>query len=89
MLSTVWIHACIGLHFWLRTKRWYPVWLPWLGMLALMLPTLALAGYIGAGNHFIREAAKDAAFTSRTLADANVSAATFEAIRRTVGRNGN
>src|SRR5204863_9745957 len=22
MLSTIWIHACIGLHFWLRTKRW-------------------------------------------------------------------
>ena len=21
---TLWVHACIGLHFWLRTKRWYP-----------------------------------------------------------------
>jgi len=22
---TVWTHACVGLHFWLRTKRWYRV----------------------------------------------------------------
>jgi adenylate cyclase len=25
-LLTVWIHACIGIHFWLRTKPWYPTW---------------------------------------------------------------
>jgi len=26
---TVWTHACIGIHFWLRTKPWYPGWRPW------------------------------------------------------------
>src|SRR5262249_2871038 len=52
MVSTVWIHACIGLHFWLRTKAWYPRWRPWLALFAVMLPTLALAGYVAAGNHF-------------------------------------
>ncbi len=25
---TVWTHACIGIHYWLRTKRWYPNWRP-------------------------------------------------------------
>jgi adenylate cyclase len=23
-VMTVWVHASIGIHFWLRTKRWYP-----------------------------------------------------------------
>ena len=26
----LWVHACIGLHFWLRTKRCYPAWRPFL-----------------------------------------------------------
>ena len=53
---TLWVHACIGLHFWLRTKRWYPVWLPILGMVGVLIPALALAGYISGGNQILREA---------------------------------
>jgi adenylate cyclase len=55
---TVWVHACIGLHFWLRTKRWYPAWLPLLGALGVLIPSLALAGYISGGNQILREAQK-------------------------------
>jgi adenylate cyclase len=55
---TVWVHACIGLHFWLRTKRWYPAWLPLLGALGVLIPSLALAGYISGGNQMLREAQK-------------------------------
>jgi adenylate cyclase len=53
---TVWVHACIGLHFWLRTKRWYSAWLPMLGALGVLIPSLALAGYISGGNQILREA---------------------------------
>jgi adenylate cyclase len=53
---TLWVHACIGLHFWLRTKRWYPAWLPILGMLGVLIPALALAGYVSGGNQILREA---------------------------------
>jgi adenylate cyclase len=53
---TVWVHACIGLHFWLRTKRWYPAWLPILGMVGVVIPSLALAGYISGGNQVLRAA---------------------------------
>jgi adenylate cyclase len=53
---TVWVHACIGLHFWLRTKRWYPVWLPILGTVGVLIPALALAGYVSGGNQILREA---------------------------------
>ena len=53
---TLWVHACIGLHFWLRTKRWYPAWLPILGMLGVLIPALALAGYVSGGNQILRDA---------------------------------
>jgi adenylate cyclase len=53
---TLWVHACVGLHFWLRTKRWYPAWFPVLGTVGVMIPTLALAGYVSGGNQIVREA---------------------------------
>ena len=53
---TLWAHACIGLHFWLRTKPWYPAWLPILGTLGVLVPALALAGYVAGGNQILREA---------------------------------
>lgn len=55
-LLTLWIHACIGLHFWLRIRRWYPAWLPILGTVAVLIPALALAGFIAGGNYVWREA---------------------------------
>ena len=53
---TVWVHACIGLHFWLRTKRWYPAAFPILATLGVLIPALALAGYVAGGNQIVREA---------------------------------
>jgi adenylate cyclase len=55
-LLTVWIHACIGIHFWLRTKLSYVRWRPLLFGLAVLLPTLALSGYVAAGNQVLRNA---------------------------------
>jgi adenylate cyclase len=56
----VWSHACIGLHFWLRTKRFYTDWVPVFGAIAVLIPALALAGYVGAGNEVMRIAADPA-----------------------------
>jgi hypothetical protein len=53
---TVWIHACIGVHFWLRTKTWYAGWRPLFVGVSLLLPTLALSGYVTAGNQVLRAA---------------------------------
>ena len=36
----------IGLHFWLRTKAWYDRWSPLLLVLAVMIPTVALTGWM-------------------------------------------
>ena len=42
-LVLAWIHACIGVHFWLRFRPWYAGARPWLFAIALLLPTLAEA----------------------------------------------
>ena len=55
-MLTVWIHACIGVHFWLRTKARYTRWRAVFVVLALLLPTLALSGYVAAGNQVLRAA---------------------------------
>jgi len=45
-----WLHACIGVHYWLRFRSWYPRARPWLFAVALLLPTLALLGFVAAGR---------------------------------------
>ncbi len=53
MTATVliaWIHGCIGLHFWLRMKRFYQRAAPWLLGCAVLIPTLALLGFYQAGR---------------------------------------
>jgi adenylate cyclase len=54
-LILAWTHACIGLHFWLRTKVWYASVQAYLALAAIMIPTLAMAGYISAGNRLLAE----------------------------------
>ncbi|MFN4089298.1 MAG: adenylate/guanylate cyclase domain-containing protein [Alphaproteobacteria bacterium] len=46
----VWAHGCIGLHFWLRLQRWYARAVPLLYAGALLLPVLALTGFVVAGR---------------------------------------
>jgi adenylate cyclase len=69
---TVWIHACIGIHFWLRTKTWYTRWRALFVGLGLLLPTLALSGYVTAGNQVLR-AAGDPGYTRLSLENSNLT----------------
>ncbi len=78
---TVWTHAAIGIHFWLRTKRWYPEWRPYFFAFALLLPALALAGFITAGNQILREA-KQKDFVQAVLDDSNITPQSVAAITR-------
>lgn len=78
---TVWTHASIGIHYWLRTKPWYPDWRPFFFAFALLLPALALAGYVTAGNQIRREA-KQPDFVSLALDDANLTKQTMASIVR-------
>jgi len=50
LILLVWVHGCIGLHFWLQSRPWYRrlLWL-WYA-LAVLVPTLAYAGFAEAGR---------------------------------------
>src|SRR5689334_246014 len=50
LLLIVWTHLCFGIHYWLRIRRWYADVQPVLFALALLIPSLALAGFAAAGN---------------------------------------
>jgi adenylate cyclase len=50
VLFIAWGHAMLGLHFWLRARRWYQ---PWRGpalVLAVLVPLLAWLGIVQAGR---------------------------------------
>lgn len=52
-IFAVWIHGCIGLHFWLRLKPWYAPAAPWLLGLAVLWPVLAFLGFADAGQSIL------------------------------------
>ncbi|MDG1168941.1 MAG: adenylate/guanylate cyclase domain-containing protein [Sulfitobacter sp.] len=50
LLLVVWVHGCLGLHFWLRGKAWWRSALPTLIGLATLVPAFALAGFLVEGR---------------------------------------
>ena len=84
-LVLAWLHACIGVHYWLRFRAWYPRAAPWLFAVALLMPTLALLGFVAAGRD-LAALARTPGWTAATLRAANApgpaQAAQLLAIRR-------
>jgi adenylate cyclase len=50
LISVVWTHACIGLHYWLGLRSWYRRTLPVVYAAALLLPVLAFGGFARMGR---------------------------------------
>jgi adenylate cyclase len=50
LVLLVWAHGCLGVHFWLRLRSWYPRLFPLLLSFAVLLPALALAGFVAGGR---------------------------------------
>jgi adenylate cyclase len=65
-----WVHACIGLRFWLRVKPWYDRAQPFLFAGALLLPVLALLGFAEAAREIGGLMAADPGFAERIRARA-------------------
>jgi adenylate cyclase len=71
LLIVAWLHGCLGIAFWLRVKPWFAPPRPVLLAIAVLLPVLALLGYLQAGRAVValardpawREAATAAART--------------------------
>ncbi len=54
VLVVAWLHGCIGLHFWLRLRPWYPRALPFAYAAAVLVPVLGLLGFAAAGREVER-----------------------------------
>lgn len=59
LLSIVWLHASIGIYFWLRLKPWFRRAAPYLYGFALLLPVVAILGYIDGGREVAALAAQE------------------------------
>lgn len=44
LISVVWIHMAIGLHFWLRIRKDYQPFVPYVYAFAILIPTLSYVG---------------------------------------------
>lgn len=53
LFVAVWIHACIGIHFWLRFRGAYQRWFPVILSTALLIPVLALLGLTQAAREVV------------------------------------
>ncbi|HVJ43547.1 MAG TPA: adenylate/guanylate cyclase domain-containing protein [Dongiaceae bacterium] len=70
-LTVAWIHGCIGLRTWLRLKPFYAAWRDTLFVAAILLPVLALLGFVSAG-HQIALLSQQPAWMARMWAMANM-----------------
>jgi adenylate cyclase len=66
VLIVAWTHACIGLYFLLRLRRWWPAAQTSLAAAAVLLPVLALLGFAAGGRELARALA-DPAFRIANL----------------------
>jgi len=64
LLLIVWIHGCIGLRAWLRTKRWYRRAVGVLASLATLVPVLAILGVVNAGLNLRDAALREPAYAA-------------------------
>ena len=53
LLVVAWLHGCFGIWFWLRLKPWFGAWRSVLFSVAVLLPVLALLGYLQGGREVI------------------------------------
>lgn len=71
LLLVAWTHGCIGLFFWLRLKRFFPVAAPFLLAAAVLLPALAMLGLIEGARAVVAMSADPRWLQSNVLANAN------------------
>jgi len=53
LLVVAWLHGCYGIWFWLRLKPWFGAWRSVLLSAAVLLPVLALLGFLQGGREVI------------------------------------
>jgi adenylate cyclase len=62
LVLVLWVHGCIGLRAWLRTKPWYRSMTGVLASLATLVPVLAILGVVNAGLNLREAVLRDASY---------------------------
>jgi adenylate cyclase len=78
-LVVAWLHGCIGIHFWLRLKAWYQRWTVVAYTGALLVPLLAMLGFVVAGQT-VATMAKDQSWRNAVFASAHLPSASDAAV---------
>ncbi len=71
-LLVAWAHGCLGIHFWLRLKPWYEQSFPYLYTIAIILPIMALCGFLLAANT-VEVLARDTEWRNQLFAGLNLT----------------
>jgi len=74
LIAIAWTHGCIGLFFSLRLRPWFPRYVIVLFVAALLLPVLALLGFVQAGREVEFLIARNPAWTDQLKQATNASA---------------
>lgn len=74
LLTVAWIHGCLGIYYWLRLKRAFTACAPVLLSVAVLVPVLALLGFVE-GGRMVAAAATHAAWRHVALVPAHVGTA--------------
>jgi adenylate cyclase len=74
LIAIAWTHGCIGLFFSLRLRRWFPRYALVLFAAALLLPLLALLGFVQAGREVEFLMAQNPAWIDQLKQATNASA---------------
>jgi adenylate cyclase len=71
LVGIIWLHGCLGLYHWLRLKPWFRAWAGVLFAAALLVPVLAVLGFVEGGRAVARLAAAPG-WIEVALADAHL-----------------
>jgi adenylate cyclase len=83
LLLVLWLHGCLGVRAWLRSKPWWPRVVTPLGFLAILVPLLALIGLFDAGREMAERVQNDPAYAARFAApESGTPAAENDAARQ-------
>lgn len=85
VLAVAWIHGCIGLHFWLRLRPWYPRLARTFYSGFLLVPVLALLGFATAGQEVGRRA-REPGFVQTVIREARLPSPAQRAVLGRVAR---
>jgi ferredoxin len=78
VLLISWIHGCIGIYFWMRTKPYFGAVASWLLALAVILPTISMLG-LYQGGRAVQRASGSPEWRADNLSRDKVGTATEQA----------